>query len=67
MQLFSKNFLHQKQSIIYCVGEWDLIRFEEEGDENEDENNRFTNTSFFLPFRILRFFFFWRRLNELNL
>jgi len=33
-----------KNDIIYCIGEWEIIRPEEEQDE--DENDRFTNKSF---------------------
>jgi len=37
-----------KNDIIYCFGEWEIMSLEEERGEDENENDRFTNASFFI-------------------
>ena len=33
---------------ILCIGEWEIINVEEEKNEDGNEDDRFTNTSFFI-------------------
>jgi len=37
-----------KNDIIYCLGEWGIFSLEEGRDEDKNENQRFTNTSFLI-------------------
>jgi len=37
-----------KNDIINCLGEWEIISLNEERDEDENENDWSTNTSFFI-------------------